>query len=341
MANYKTNDISCDFDFNLQGKNFGAAQLANANAELGNRIPIVTIANGSGPTILLCAGNHGEEDEGQLILRRLIHEIDPEDIQGRIIFMPALNYPAVRACTRTSPLDNGNLNRSFSGDGAGPTPGIARFIVDVLLPLADAGMDFHSAAYAAKFVDTTFLCTCADEALYQRSLELADAFQAPYMYAVNNIGNTRNFDSAAHAQNVAFVSAELGGGGMNLDTIRIGYEGVKNVLAHLEIIEAPERGTKAVNTVYLDAGNRSAGVQAPFEGLFEARFEVGDEVEEGQVAGILHSLDEVDRQPKELFFTESGVVFVMSLSARVFYGTSICKTAKVVTHDKIRALANK
>ena len=64
-------------------------------------------------------------------------------------------------------------------------------------------------------------------------------------------------------------------------------------------------------------------------------------MEEGQVAGILHSLDEVDRQPKELFFTESGVVFVMSVSSRVFYGTSICKTAKIVKHDEIRALATR
>ena len=104
-----------------------------------HHIPIVTVANGSGPTVLLCAGNHGEEDEGQLILRRLIHELEPSDVQGRIIFMPALGYPAVHACTRTSPLDDGNLNRSFPGDGSsGPTPAIASFVVDMLVPLAGA-----------------------------------------------------------------------------------------------------------------------------------------------------------------------------------------------------------
>ena len=340
MVTYKSNQLSCDFDFDAQGKNFGVARLANADARLGNRIPIVTIANGSGPTVLLCAGNHGEEDEGQLILRRLIHELEPSDVQGRIIFMPALNYPAVRACTRTSPLDNGNLNRSFPGDGTtGPTAAIARFVVDVLLPLADAGMDLHSAAYDDKYVDTTFLCTCEDAALYRKSLELADAFQAPYMYVVDNIGNTRNFDSAAHAQNVVFVSAELGGGGMDLETIRIGYRGVRNVLAHLELIAASEDASAPESTVYLNAGSRSSGVEAPFEGLFEARFDVGDEVAEGQTAGILHSLDEVDRPPKELLFSEPGIVFVKSVSARVFHGSGICKTAKAVTHDDILALA--
>ena len=80
-------------------------------------------------------------------------------------------------------------------------------------------------------------------------------------------------------------------------------------------------------------------MEAPFEGLFEARFDVGDEVAEGQTAGILHSLDEVDRPPKELLFSEPGIVFVKSVSARVFHGSGICKTAKAVTHDDILALA--
>ena len=344
MATYKSNYLSCDFDFDAQGKSFGSARLANADAQLGILIPIVTIANGSGPTVLLCAGNHGNEDEGQLILRRLIHQLDPGDVQGRIIFMPALNYPAVRACSRTSPLDDGNLNRNFPGDGTvSATPAIARFVVDAVLPLVDAGMDLHSASYEAKYVDTTFLCTCADTALYHKSFELADAFKAPYMYVVDGIAKStsRDFDAAAHAQGVTFTSAELGGGGINQETIRIGYRGVRNVLAHLDVIAAPEDSSEPQSTVYLDGGSRMGGVQAPYEGLFEAQFEVGDEVEAGQVAGVLYSLDEVDRPPKELLFSDTGIVSVKSVSARVFPGTSICTTATPVTHDEARKLADR
>ena len=47
MATYKSNYLSCDFDFDLQGKNFGAARLANADAALGNHIPIVTVGPAS------------------------------------------------------------------------------------------------------------------------------------------------------------------------------------------------------------------------------------------------------------------------------------------------------
>lgn len=344
MVKYKSDFVSCDFDFDATGKHYGAARLVysdNANAGRVFLIPIVSIVNGSGPTVLLCAGNHGNEDEGQLILRRLIHELEPGDVQGRVIILPALNYPAVRASTRTSPLDNENLNRSFPGDGSsGPTPAIARFVVDALLPMADAGMDLHSGSYGAEFVNTTFLCTCADAALYRKSVELADAFQAPYMYVVDGPASPTGFDPAAHAQNIPFMSTELGGGGIDREILRIGSRGVRNVLAHLNVIAAPDGGSSPESTVYLDAVNGSGGILAPFEGTFEAHFDVGDEVDEGQTAGFLFSLDEVERPPKELQFTNSGVVGIKSVSARTVHGSRICATAKSVTHDEILALAD-
>ena len=344
MTSYRSNFISCDFDFDAPGKHYGAAHLKYSNNTGAMRvfpIPIVTIKNGTGPTVLLTAGNHGNEDEGQLILRRLIQELNATDVQGRIIFLPALNYPAVRAYTRTSPLDNENLNRSFPGDAtSGPTSAIARFVVDVLLPLADAGIDFHSGGNAAKFVATSFLCTCADTSIYRKSVELADAFQAPYMYVVDGTKSPTGFDPMAHAQNVPFISNELGGGGIDREAIRIGYRGARKVLEHFSLIAPSEPTDKPEHTIYLDAVNGAGGLLAPFEGLFEAQFDVGDEIETGQTAGILYSLDEVDRPPKELHFTDSGIVCVKHVTARVVHGSDICRTAKPVSRDKILALAN-
>ena len=171
---YRSNFVSCTFDLDQPGRTYGSASLVysdNENASRVFQIPIVTIANGSGPTVLFCAGNHGNEDQGQLILRRLVNELDPADVQGRVIVLPAMNYPAVRANTRTSPLDGANLNRSFPGDGtAGPTQAIARFMSDAIVPEADIGMDLHSGAHGAEFVITTFLVAAADRDVHARSL---------------------------------------------------------------------------------------------------------------------------------------------------------------------------
>ncbi len=335
MTQYRSSFISCDFDFDANGKHYGAAHLDYSNDEGASRvfpIPIVSITNGDGPTVLLTAGNHGNEDEGQLILRRLIADISPENVQGRIIALPALNYPAVRANTRTSPLDGGNLNRCFPASTvAGPTDGIARFVVDALLPLADAGVDLHAGGASAKYVNTTFLCTCEDAAVFRKSFDLAKAFNAPYMYVVDGRGSPTGFDPAAHAAAVPFISTELGGGWIDREALEVGYQGVRNVLAHLGIIATSEVRTESGQITYLDARKSEGVVYAPHEGLFESRIDLGEEVEAGQTAGVLYSLDEVDRPPTVLNFPDAGIVCAKHISARVVSGTRTYITVKTAT----------
>jgi predicted deacylase len=101
-----TDKINCSLDFERDGKHFGNLELSfsdNEHAFAKIPVPIVSIKNGSGRTLLLSAGNHGDEYEWQVILRRLIHELSAEDINGRLILLPALNYPAM--------LDNARVCR--------------------------------------------------------------------------------------------------------------------------------------------------------------------------------------------------------------------------------------
>ena len=52
-------------------------------------VPVVVVANGTGPTVLLTAGNHGDEYEGQVALLDLARQLRAEDVQGRVILLPA------------------------------------------------------------------------------------------------------------------------------------------------------------------------------------------------------------------------------------------------------------
>ena len=343
-STYRSRFVSCEFDFDTSGKRFGSAQILysdNENAGRVHLVPIVVIANASGPTVLLAAGTHGDEDEGQLVLRRLVHELEPGDVAGRIIVLPALNYPAVRAWSRTSPLDNGNLNRSFPGDEtSGPTSALARFVVDALLPMCDAGIDLHSGGPSSHWACSTFLCTCDDAEVYRRSVAMAESFHAPYLYVVDGRGSPTGFDPAAHACGVPFMSTELGGGGIAREALDIGYRGVRAMLSHLGLIEAPAEPMPEYETVCL-SGFRGAGrVLAPFAGLVETTHSPGDRVEAGEVAGLLYSLDEVARPPQKLVFPESGVVFARHSTGRVVHGTFVCQTAPEIALGEVRALAN-
>src|SRR5207248_7885938 len=82
-------------------------------------VPISVVSRGDGPTVLVLAGNHGDEYPGQVAILRLMRELRPEQVTGRVILIPVLSVPASKAATRLSPLDGKNFNRCFPGNPAG------------------------------------------------------------------------------------------------------------------------------------------------------------------------------------------------------------------------------
>jgi N-alpha-acetyl-L-2,4-diaminobutyrate deacetylase len=115
-------------------------------------LPVAVIARGNGPTVLVLAGNHGDEYPGQVAVMRLLRELQPEQITGRLILVPTLTMPAAKAATRLSPLDGKNFNRCFPGNPAGtPCDIIAHYLSTVLFPLADVVIDIHTGGRSVDF----------------------------------------------------------------------------------------------------------------------------------------------------------------------------------------------
>ena len=121
MSSHRTY-INSDIDYERDGKQISILRLPysrNTSAWGIIPIPIAVIRNGDGPTVLLTAGNHGDEYEGQIALNNLIRNLEPRHLKGRVIILPALNFPAALAGRRVSPIDGLNLNRVFPGDPTG------------------------------------------------------------------------------------------------------------------------------------------------------------------------------------------------------------------------------
>ena len=332
--------IDCGLDFEQEGKQFGNIELGfsdNQNSFAKIPVPVVCIRHGSGPTLLLSAGNHGDEYEGQVILRRLVHELSAHDIQGRLILLPALNYPAMLDNARTSPLDNGNLNRSFPGvENGTPTQAIAHFVTSELLPLADAGIDLHSGGSSAYYLPSAFVCTAADPNMTRRNLEFAEVFNAPFTYVVDGKGSATGFDPIANQAGVPFISTELSGGAnVDFSATVIGIRGVHNLMCHLGIIAgSPELGEP---TQYLNGIDGSAYLSAPYSGIFEPCAELGDQVAGGDLAGRLYSTEEIEREPEILRFERAGIVTVRRNGARVRRGSHLFLVAEKMEHEHVLA----
>ena len=102
------------------------------------------------------------------------------------------------------------------------------------------------------------------------------------------------------------LSTELGGGGtVGLDALAVGDDGTRRWLAHFGILE-PDHAPAAASTRYLRTRDRDDFVAAPMDGLFEPRVGLGDEVKAGDVAGIVHPVDDPERDSAEVRFSAAG-----------------------------------
>src|SRR3984893_3634063 len=84
-------------DFDRAGKQDGFIMIPHSphdDAWGATRVPVAVIKNGEGPTVVLEGGNHGDEYEGPIVICELIRELDPGEIEGRLILMPANNVHA-------------------------------------------------------------------------------------------------------------------------------------------------------------------------------------------------------------------------------------------------------
>jgi N2-acetyl-L-2,4-diaminobutanoate deacetylase len=275
--------ITASIDFDREGVQHGHLKLPYSRDDSAwgaIMIPLTVIKRGNGPTALLTGGNHGDEYEGPLALFELARNLRAEEVTGRVVILPAMNYPAFRAGTRTSPIDKGNMNRSFPGRADGTvTARIADYIQRHLLPMADLVLDIHSGGKTLEFVPCAAAHHLPDKAQEARCVSAMEAFNAPYSMMLLELDALGMYDSAAEAMGKTFVTTELGGGGTaRPETIAIARRGVRNVLAHAGIVggAVEKRGSAR-----LDMPDSACYVTCLEGGLIEFCVELGGSVRRG------------------------------------------------------------
>lgn len=259
-------------------------------------IPLTVIKGGDGPTALLTGGNHGDEYEGPLALQDLALTLEPESLSGRVILLPTLNFPAVRAATRTSPIDKGNLNRSFPGRPDGTvTQKIAHYLASVLVPQADVVLDFHSGGKTLDFLPFAAAHVLDDKAQEAACIAAMEAFNAPWSMIMREIDAVGMFDTEVEGQGKVFVTTEIGGGGSaTAARIAIARKGARNLLKHAGILAGtPETGP----TTYLEMPDDDCFVFATEGGMFEPLLDLGARVEKGMPIARIWPVQYTGRAP--------------------------------------------
>ncbi|CAM3924577.1 succinylglutamate desuccinylase/aspartoacylase family protein [Bordetella tumulicola] len=301
-------------DFNKEGKQVGNLHVPHSvdlSAYAMIQIPIVCIGHGEGPTALLTAGNHGDEYEGQIALRNLARLLSPEDVHGRVIIIPSLNYPAVESGRRVSPVDEGNLNRLFPGRANGSaTEMIAHYVDSVLFELADVVIDVHSGGRSLDYAHTALAQRVADKAQDQALRELLTVFGAPHSVLTTGSGGggATTLYAAAAKRGIPALTTELGSGAtLSPQGLAIAEQGVRRVLRHYGIAPNIECVPAPATQLLSSLGPRHA-IYAPRAGLMEPLAEVGEAVRAGQPALRLYELEDPLAPPLTLNFGADGIV---------------------------------
>ena len=270
-------------------------------------IPVTVVKNDVGPTVIFTGANHGDEYEGPIALWWLSNELKSKDIRGRVIIVPAMNYPAFKAGKRTSPIDGGNMNRTFPGRPDGTiTEIIADYFNRVLLPMADYVADMHSGGKTLYFVP--FACAHVLENKHQqaRCIAAMEAFNAPYSLMLLELDSAKMYDTAAEKMGKVFIGTELGGGGSaSATTVAIAKRGILNLLKHAGILSGePERGP----SISLVTPDHRSFVTSEHSGLLEMCVDLGADVKNGEVIALVHDIERTGTQPVEYKATIDGVL---------------------------------
>ncbi len=317
--------IWTDIDLNAEGQQLGYLRVNVSSADSTGflPVPVAGFKNGPGPKVLLLGGVHGDEYEGQVMAMNLMRTLKLENVRGQIIILNATNAPAAYAGLRTSPLDNGNLNRAYPGNARGtPTEEIAYLINEVLLPGVDYLLDFHSGGRYMYVRPSAHVYWHPDADVMARLLHMLEVFGMPVSVILKGlIDHDKKAIGAAERHGVLRFASELGGGGgITPDSLRRAEAGLARLLFDIGLLKAPMTDEAAGPVKLLRRLPNKQYGYAFANGLWEPRVVVGEAVEAGQPAGFIHDPQAPWREPLAVTFRDDGEVYGLRSAARTDMG---------------------
>jgi N-alpha-acetyl-L-2,4-diaminobutyrate deacetylase len=277
--------------------------------------------------VLVSAGNHGDEYEGQIAALRLIQETEPEQLGGRLIVVPVISTAASRANTRMWP-SGANFNRSFPGSPDGPpNEQLADYFTRVLFPMSDVVVDIHSGGRTAWFVPCSHMHVVDDPAQRKAMLDGMLAWNSDFHFLYVDVNGSGLLPVEAENQGKVVITTELGGGGRVPAPVHdLAWSGLTNVLRHVGVLEGEVQTRASLGlpeAVILDGRDLANYVIVDEDGLFEGLVEPGTALDAGAPVGRLWFPDRPGREPIVLRAPLAGVLAAIRAIPPIESGDSV------------------
>ena len=266
----------------------------------------------AGPTLCLTGGIHGDELNGVEVVRRTFSTIDPSELRGTLIGLPAINAEGIRSGNRYM-SDRRDLNREFPGRAGGSVAAIvAHAVFNEVIRRCDALVDFHTASNSR-----TNLPQIRADINNQDISELAVHFGIGIV--VGGAGPDKSLRRETAKAGIPAIIYEAGEPyRFQEDEIDVGVQGARNVMAYLDMTDDPDREVPETR-VY----ERSRWVRVPPDngGFFFPGVKLGARVERGDTLGRI--VDPLTDKEFSVTSSVSGEVIGMAVPQPVLMGYAL------------------
>jgi len=330
--------VSISFNLDNPGKNSGYLVVGDSTNHSGwasHQVPIISIKNGEGPTVLVVGGTHGDEYEGQIAAASLSRTLKVEDVTGRIIIIPCISMEAGRNGNRLW-NDGANFNRVFPGNENGALHGkLAHFLSSELFPQCDGVLDMHSGGRSMFFIPSSNMTWVQDKTQRAKLIKNMLAWNTEVHMVGGEQPNTDPYsllNRNAEAQGKSVSTGEFGGFGTTTpQTMRIIKEGLENFLRAFGVLKGAARTREEMKRgplAIIDFRSGNKFINAPRAGIYENLVALGSEVKSGDVVGQIHDVDHPDVPPVQVRSAADGVVAVVRGFPPVVTGDCVCVVGK-------------
>ena len=287
-------------------------RLSWSATELFEGVPVdspVLVVNGelAGPTLCLTAAVHGDELNGIEMVRRVMHNLDPQKVAGAVIGVPIVNLQGFRRGSRYLP-DRRDLNRYFPGNPRGSAAArIAySFFTDVVLH-CDALIDLHTGSF-----ERSNLPQLRADLRNPDVVTLTQGFGATViLHSTPADGTLRH---AATSAGIPAVTLEAGGPSqLELEEVKHGVKGIETLLNTLDMVKKMRLWGDPQPVYY-----RSTWVRANHGGILLADVSLGSTVRQGDLLGTI--TDPMNNASTRLYSPFSGRIIGMARNQVVMPG---------------------
>lgn len=236
----------------------------------------VLVINGAndGPTLCLTAAVHGDELNGIEIIRRVMYNIDPTLLNGKLIGVPVVNLLGFQRNSRYLP-DRRDLNRAFPGEPNGSLAArIAYSLFNEVISKCDRLIDLHTGSMLR-----TNLPQIRAEMTNPAVAEFVQNFDD--MLVIHSESSPGMLRTAANNAGIAAITMEIGESmRIQVDQIKAGTYSINSFLSRVDMYSRLFTWGKAQPAYY-----QSQWVRVSKGGILFSDVKLGDIVKKGDILG--------------------------------------------------------